>query len=221
METIKWQSTRLLAYPTFCEKIEEELEHQGELLCKMNLLLLLRSHLCLWGSPFLVKFLCLWRFFNPTIEVVTFRLRGWCMLGVFLFQASRMLLFVGCLASQQCACVSHGQICTDKCTCCHTETEATDQTFFLTQSQYTDTGLTSPSAAPITSGAGRVATGVPILKSLVWLDPENLCCKRDSNPRSSALQADALNTRPTKRCHLGLECQDLFCPCDGIHVYTD
>ena len=21
--------------------------------------------------------------FNPTIEVVTFRLRGWCMLGVF------------------------------------------------------------------------------------------------------------------------------------------
>ena len=22
-------------------------------------------------------------FFNPTIEVVTFRLRGWCMLGVF------------------------------------------------------------------------------------------------------------------------------------------
>ena len=22
---------------------------------------------------------------NPTIEVVTFRLRGWCMLGVFLF----------------------------------------------------------------------------------------------------------------------------------------
>ena len=26
-------------------------------------------------------------FFNPTIEVVTFRLRGWCMLGVFLLPA--------------------------------------------------------------------------------------------------------------------------------------
>ena len=26
-------------------------------------------------------------FFNPTIEVVTFRLRGWCMLGVFLLLA--------------------------------------------------------------------------------------------------------------------------------------
>ena len=25
--------------------------------------------------------------FNPTIEVVTFRLRGWCMLGVFLWPA--------------------------------------------------------------------------------------------------------------------------------------
>ena len=38
--------------------------------------------LYLWGSPFLVRFLCTWLFFNPTIEVVTFRLHGWCMLGV-------------------------------------------------------------------------------------------------------------------------------------------
>ena len=29
-------------------------------------------------------FLRIWPFFNPTIKVVTFRLRGWCMLGVFL-----------------------------------------------------------------------------------------------------------------------------------------
>ena len=27
------------------------------------------------------------RFFNPTIKVVTFRLRGWCVLGVFLLPA--------------------------------------------------------------------------------------------------------------------------------------
>ena len=26
----------------------------------------------------------MWQFFNPTMEVATFRLRGWCMLGVFL-----------------------------------------------------------------------------------------------------------------------------------------
>ena len=36
---------------------------------------------------------------------------------------------------------------------CHTEIEVADQTFYLTQSQYTDTGPTSPSADPITPGA--------------------------------------------------------------------
>ena len=63
------------------------------------------------------------------------------------------LLFAGCLMSQQQASVSQGRICSDKFTCCHTEVEAADQTFYLTQSQYTDTGLTSPSADPITPGA--------------------------------------------------------------------
>ena len=62
-------------------------------------------------------------------------------------------LFVGCLTSQQHASVSQGRICSDNFTCCHTETEAADQTFHLTQSQYTDTGPTSPSADPITPGA--------------------------------------------------------------------
>ena len=32
---------------------------------------------------FWVRFLRMCPFFNPTIKVVTFRLRGWCMLGVF------------------------------------------------------------------------------------------------------------------------------------------
>ena len=62
-------------------------------------------------------------------------------------------LLVGCLTSQQHASVSQGRICTDNFTCCHTEIEAADQTFHLTQSQYTDTGPTSPSAEPITPGA--------------------------------------------------------------------
>ena len=40
--------------------------------------------------------------------------------------------------------------------------------FHLTQSQYTDTGLTSPSTDPITPGAWQgIATGVPFFKSLV------------------------------------------------------
>ena len=39
--------------------------------------------LCLWGSPFWVRFLHMWPFFNKTIEVVTFCLHGWCMVAVF------------------------------------------------------------------------------------------------------------------------------------------
>ena len=62
-------------------------------------------------------------------------------------------LFVGCLASQQHASVSQGRICSDNFTCCHTEIEVADQTVYLTQSQYTDTGPTSHSADPITPGA--------------------------------------------------------------------
>ena len=62
-------------------------------------------------------------------------------------------LFVGCLTSQRHASVYQGRICEDNFTCCHTEIELADQTFYLTQSQYTDTGLTSPSADPISPGA--------------------------------------------------------------------
>ena len=62
-------------------------------------------------------------------------------------------LLVGCLTSQQQASVSQGRICSDNFTCRHTEIEVADQTFYLTQSQYTDTGPTSPSADPITPGA--------------------------------------------------------------------
>ena len=61
-------------------------------------------------------------------------------------------LFIGCLTSQQHACVSQERTCSDKSTCCHTEKEVADPTFHLTQSQYTDTGPTSPSTNPITPG---------------------------------------------------------------------
>ena len=60
---------------------------------------------------------------------------------------------VACLSSQQHASVSQGRICSDNLTCCHTETEVADPTFYLARSQYTDTGLTSPSADPVTPGA--------------------------------------------------------------------
>ena len=48
------------------------------------------------------------------------------------------------------------------------------QTFHLTQLQYTDTGPTSPSTALKHQAPGKVATGVTIFKSLVWLDPEKI-----------------------------------------------
>ena len=66
---------------------------------------------------------------------------------------SLKLLFVGCLTSQQQASVSQGRICSDNFMCCHTEIEAADQTFYLTQSQYTDIGPTSPSADTVMPGA--------------------------------------------------------------------
>ena len=61
-----------------------------------------------------------------------------------------LLLFVGC---QQHASVSQEQICSDRFMHCHTETEITDQTFYLTQSQYTDAGSTCPSTDPTMPGA--------------------------------------------------------------------
>ena len=63
-----------------------------------------------------------------------------------------LLLFIGCLASLQHASVSQGQIREDNSTCCHTEKQTADTTFYLTQSQYTDTQPTSPSTDPIMPG---------------------------------------------------------------------
>ena len=69
-----------------------------------------------------------------------------------------MFLFVGYLTSQQHASVSRGQICSDNFTCCHTEIEVADQTFHLTQSQYTDISPTIPSTDPIMPGAWQGST---------------------------------------------------------------
>ena len=57
------------------------------------------------------------------------------------------LLFVGCLVSQLHAGVSQGRMCTGNCTCCHTETEVVDQTFYLIHYQYTHIRSTSPNAS--------------------------------------------------------------------------
>ena len=79
---------------------------------------------------------------------------------------SGIVLSVGCLTFQQHDCVSHEWICLDTFLCCHTETEVADQTFYLTQSQCTDIGLSNTiTSAYKCQAPGRVATGVPIFKS--------------------------------------------------------
>ena len=77
--------------------------------------------------------------------------------GVCMNIAVFVCRLVGCLTSQQHASVSQGRICSGNFTCCHTEIEVADQTFCLSQSQYTDTGPTSPSADPIAPGARQVS----------------------------------------------------------------
>ena len=115
-------------------------------------------------------------------------------------------LLVGCLMSQQHASVSQGRICLDNFTCCHTEIEVADQTFNLTQSQYTDTVPTSPNTDPRTPGAWQGSHWRANFLSH-WYDstPEKSRHKGDSNPGSSALKA--FTTRPTRRSALWLSGQ--------------
>ena len=88
-----------------------------------------------------------------------------CCWPLIFFSMSRFVCwFVCCLTSKQHASVSQGRICPGNCTCCHTETKVADKTFHLTQSPCTDTGPTSSCAYLKTPG--RVATGVPVSKSL-------------------------------------------------------
>ena len=114
--------------------------------------------------------------------------------GDFCIHAPTSCLFVGCLTSQQQASVSQGWICTDNFTCCHTEIEVADPTFYLTQSQYTDTGPTSPSADPRTPGAwqGSHWSANFLVTGMTRPRKKKSWHKRDLNPGSSALEADAL-----------------------------
>ena len=68
-------------------------------------------------------------------------------------QVRSVCWLLACLTSQQHASVSQGRICGDNRTRCHTERDIADQNFYLTESQYTDTGPISPSADPLTPGA--------------------------------------------------------------------
>ena len=73
---------------------------------------------------------------------------------------------------------------------CHTGTLSLAQLECPTQSQYTDTGPTSPDTNLIMPTPSETAARVPIFKTLVCLGRG-----RESNSRSPSPQADALTTR--------------------------
>ena len=92
-------------------------------------------------------------------------------------------LFVGCLTSQQHASVSQGQICSDNFTCCHTKIQVADQTIYLTQSQYTDTGLTSPSTDPIMPSAWQGSHWSASVEATGMTRPEKIPSQVGIEPR--------------------------------------
>ena len=111
-----------------------------------------------------------------------------------------VVVLVGCLTSQQHASVSQGRICKDNFTCCHSEIEVADQTFHLTQSQYTDTGPTSPSADPITPGAwqGRHWSANFLVTGMTRPRKKSLR-KRGFEPGIFRSRGGRLTIRPTSR----------------------
>ena len=96
-------------------------------------------------------------------------------------------------------------------TCCHIEIEAADQTFYLTQPQYTDTWPTSLNADPLTPGSWQGSHRVSSFRSLV--------CWTRKNPHGKARIEARIYRTGGGHLHLGLavrgsntECTDTGCP---------
>ena len=76
-------------------------------------------------------------------------------------------LLAGCLMSQKHAGVSQGRICEDNCTCCHTEIKLQIKLSVSPNHSILTPGRPVPALTLKRQAPGRVATGVPIFKSLV------------------------------------------------------
>ena len=92
MDTNLVRGTKLLTNPNEKKNQQKRCPQQVDQAfltsCLTLLLLLLHSQLYLWSSPFRMRFyVTVVFFFNPAIEVVTFRLCRLCKLGVFLLPA--------------------------------------------------------------------------------------------------------------------------------------
>ena len=133
-----------------------------------------------------------------------------CISGTDLLRQFHVLphsdcLSVACLTSQQQASVSQGRICSDNFTCCHTEIEVADQTFYLTQSQYTDTGPTSPSADPRTPGAWQGSHWSANFEVTGMTRPRKNPVARGIRTAIFRSRGGRLTTRPTRRSGGGVE----------------
>ena len=115
---------------------------------------------------------------------------------------STLLLLVGCLTSQQHASVSQGQICSDSCTCCHTEVEVADQVFYIMQSECTDMGQPVSALTLSWQACDRAATCVPVFTLVVWLGPEKSPQRLGIEPSSAALKADTKKAVPRQEKNL-------------------
>ena len=96
--------------------------------------------------------------------------------------------------------VSQGRICLENVTCCHTEIEVADQTFYFIQLQYTETGSTSPSADLISPGAWQDRHCSARFEVTGMTRPGKIPTEKAGiEPGSAALKADTVITMPTRR----------------------
>ena len=133
-----------------------------------------------------------WLLMRPMTDCIacTARLSG---------EGCRCCLLVASLTSLQHPCISQGQICSDNCTCCHTEIEV-DQTLYLTQPRYTDTGPASPSPDPITPGTWQGSNWSTNFSVSGMTRPRKVpTAKAGIKLGSTAVEMDTLTTRPTRR----------------------
>ena len=111
---------------------------------------LLRQHCCYCCCLLLLFVGCL------TSQQHTSVSQRWISSDNFMTEVADQIFYLTpSLTSQQHASVSQRRTCSENYMCCHTAKEVADPTFYLTQAQYNDTGQTSPSADPISPGAGQ------------------------------------------------------------------
>ena len=132
---------------------------------------------------------------------------------------------LACFTSHQHSNVSQGRICSDKCTCCHTEIENCSSDLLRHQSQYTDTAPTSPSPDPVRPDAWQdrhqSTSYVSHWYDTAWEKPNG---EHRVRSRVSSSAGGHLTTRPPRQhtCrHVNVCWLLLFVGCWLLLLWTD